>query len=202
MSTESIKNKEHVIYKDKASPVRNVSIGDRLRTISLSVFHGVKFGTGCAVRKNVQIVKTDNAVCKFGDNVFILDDVLISLTKPEPKLIVGNDVSIAQHTIISVKKLVRIGSYVRIGPFVHIIDHDHSFSMDKLIMDQPAKIEEIIIGEDVWIGSGARILKGVTIGEGAVIGANTVVTRDVPPNAVFVGNPGKVIKYRVEQQRK
>ena len=55
------------------------------------------------------------------------------------------------------------------------------------------------IGHDVWIGHGAMILSGVTIGDGAVIGAGTVVTRDVPPYAIVVGNPGRVIRHRFDE---
>lgn len=52
------------------------------------------------------------------------------------------------------------------------------------------------IGNDVWIGFRAMVLSGVTIGDGAVIGAGAVVTADVPPYAMVVGNPAKVIRYR------
>lgn len=52
------------------------------------------------------------------------------------------------------------------------------------------------IGNDVWIGSGAVILAGVRVGDGAVIGAGSVVTKDVPPYAIVVGNPAKVKRYR------
>jgi maltose O-acetyltransferase len=48
------------------------------------------------------------------------------------------------------------------------------------------------IGHNVWIGGGAIVLPGVTVGDDAVIGAGSVVTRDVPPGAVVVGNPAKV----------
>lgn len=52
------------------------------------------------------------------------------------------------------------------------------------------------IGNDVWLGNHVIIKDGITIGDGAVIGANAVVTHDVPPYAIVVGNPGRVIKFR------
>ncbi len=54
----------------------------------------------------------------------------------------------------------------------------------------------IVVGDDVWIGTNAMILSGVTIGQGAIIGAGTVVASDVPPYAIVVGNPMRVVKYR------
>lgn len=59
---------------------------------------------------------------------------------------------------------------------------------------------QAIIGSDVWIGHGATILSGVKIGNGAVIGANSTVTKDIPPYAVAVGTPAKVIKYRFDEE--
>lgn len=64
--------------------------------------------------------------------------------------------------------------------------------------DLPLKAE---IGSDVWIGAYSVILAGVKIGDGAVIGANSVVTKDIPPYAIAVGNPAKVIKYRFEEEQ-
>jgi len=57
-------------------------------------------------------------------------------------------------------------------------------------------IKPLIIGNDVWVAAGAVITRGVTIGDGAVIGANAVVTKNVPPYAIVVGSPAKIIKYR------
>jgi virginiamycin A acetyltransferase len=57
---------------------------------------------------------------------------------------------------------------------------------------------DTVIGNDVWIGRDAVIMPGVTVGDGAIIGAHAVVAKDVPPYAVVVGNPGRVIKKRFD----
>jgi acetyltransferase-like isoleucine patch superfamily enzyme len=65
------------------------------------------------------------------------------------------------------------------------------------------KIEErknISIGNDVFIGMNVSILDGVTIGDGAVIGAGAVVSKDIPPYAIAVGSPIKIIKYRFDEE--
>lgn len=56
-----------------------------------------------------------------------------------------------------------------------------------------------VIGNDVWIGAGAQVLSGARIGDGAVIGAGAVVLEDIPPYAIAVGVPAKVIKYRFDE---
>lgn len=60
--------------------------------------------------------------------------------------------------------------------------------------------KQTIIGNDVWIGTNVTILNGVKIGDGAVIGANTIVTKDVPPYSIVVGNPGKIVKFRFDEK--
>ncbi len=59
---------------------------------------------------------------------------------------------------------------------------------------------EPIIGHDVWIGSDSIISRGVEIGHGAIIGANSFVNQNVPPYAIFAGNPAKLIKYRFSEE--
>ena len=60
--------------------------------------------------------------------------------------------------------------------------------------------ERCIIGNDVWIAAGAQILHKVTVGDGAVIGGGAVVTHDVPPYAIVVGVPARVIGFRCEEK--
>jgi acetyltransferase-like isoleucine patch superfamily enzyme len=60
--------------------------------------------------------------------------------------------------------------------------------------------KQIEIGHDVWIGSGAYVRAGVKLGTGCIIGGRSIVTKDVPPYAVVVGNPGRIIKYRFDEK--
>ena len=84
-----------------------------------------------------------------------------------------------------------------ISPHNDIVDFNHVYqNPDKSINQQGFVTQKIKIEEDVWIGSGCKILMGVTIGKGAVVGAGSVVTKDVPPYHVVVGNPAQTIKRR------
>jgi len=97
---------------------------------------------------------------------------------------------------------IEIGDNVRIACYTTIYSADHEFSSpDVLVTNQGYKIAKVVIEDDVWIGSSVNINKGVTIGKGAVIGGGSVVTKDIPPYAVAVGNPAKVIKYREGVQK-
>jgi acetyltransferase-like isoleucine patch superfamily enzyme len=59
---------------------------------------------------------------------------------------------------------------------------------------------ETLIGHDVWVGANAVIKKGVSVSNGAIIGASSVVTKDVPPYAIVVGNPARIINYRFSEE--
>jgi acetyltransferase-like isoleucine patch superfamily enzyme len=63
------------------------------------------------------------------------------------------------------------------------------------------KVEKTIVRKGASIGSGATILANVTIGENAIVGAGSVVTKDVPANAVVAGNPAKLLRYITEESR-
>lgn len=102
---------------------------------------------------------------------------------------------------------LRIGNYVSIAPNVlfvlggnHHIDTITSFPLYSLLISSNSIDAEskgpIIIEDEVWIGVNAMILSGVTIKKGAIIAAGSVVTKDVPPYAVYGGNPARIIKYR------
>jgi acetyltransferase-like isoleucine patch superfamily enzyme len=63
------------------------------------------------------------------------------------------------------------------------------------------KVERTVVRKGASIGSGSTILANVTIGENAIVGAGSVVTKDVPANAVVAGNPAKLLRYITEETR-
>ncbi len=87
---------------------------------------------------------------------------------------------------------IRIGSDVSIGPEASILTLGHD-PQSPVFADRGG---DVIIGNRVWIGYRAMILPGVTIGDGAVIGAGAVVTKDVEPYAIMVGNPSRKVGER------
>lgn len=88
---------------------------------------------------------------------------------------------------------IRIGADCQIGPHVQLLTPTHPVEpqprRDKLEAARPITIED-----NVWLGGGVVVCPGVTIGENSVVGAGAVVTRDVPPNSVAVGNPARVVR--------
>lgn len=93
---------------------------------------------------------------------------------------------------------VKMGSYCSIGPdsifggMEHTID---KVSMSPLLSESP-DVPQTVIGNDVWVGANCVIRAGIHIGNGAVIGAHSFVNKDVPPYAIVVGSPAKILRYR------
>ena len=122
---------------------------------------------------------------------------------------VGEYCYIGEGSRIWSGKKVTIGNRVLISHNVNIHDNiahpldaeDRHKDFLHIFLKQPQdnvdyRAADIVIGDDVWIGFNATILKGVTIGNGAIIGACAVITKDVPPNAVVVGNNSQeILKY-------
>ena len=116
---------------------------------------------------------------------------------------VGHNSYLAKGTIIS---NTIVGNYCSIGPYalIGLGEHDlnsYSTSLSSGAHNASLLGDKTLLGSDVWIGAGAVVRAGIKVGHGAVIGANSVVTKDVEPYSVIVGSPGRVIKFRFNQQQ-
>jgi acetyltransferase-like isoleucine patch superfamily enzyme len=110
---------------------------------------------------------------------------------------IGAKTVFGQECTISAYKRVRIGEQCVIADRAMFIDFDHGVvEVDRPIRHQGIYKRETIIGSNVWIGYNACFLRGVTVGDNAIVGTNSVVTKDVPANAVVGGVPARIIRMR------
>ena len=96
---------------------------------------------------------------------------------------------------------MRIGEQCVIADRAMFIDFDHGVvEVERPIRQQGIYMRECVIGSNVWVGYGACFLRGVRVGDNSIVGTNSVVTRDVPANAVVGGVPAKLIRMREAPQ--
>jgi acetyltransferase-like isoleucine patch superfamily enzyme len=115
----------------------------------------------------------------------------------EGELSIGAKSVLGQECTISTFQSITIGRECIIADRVMMIDFDHGMvEVERPIREQGIYKRDVSIGHNCWIGYGACILRGVTVGDNAVIGTSSVVTCDVPANAVVGGIPAKVIRMR------
>ncbi len=139
-------------------------------------------------------MKKNKAFKFLGKRVSIKDSVIIEGVED---VHVSDDVALADYIHIWAYGGVYIGDRVIIGSNTTISTITHNY--ESPVMHGTLVMKPIYIENDVWIGSNVKILPGIRIGEGSVLGAGSVVTKDIPPLSIAVGNPAKVIKKRNPQ---
>ncbi|MBA2239968.1 MAG: acyltransferase [Solirubrobacterales bacterium] len=132
---------------------------------------------------------------RFGRFVWVGDGTKIRAHEGEVSI--GAKTVIGQECTISAYHRVRIGEQCVIADRTMFIDFDHgTVEVERPIRQQGIYKRDVIVGSNVWIGYGACVLRGVRVGDNAVIGTNSVVTTDVPANAVVGGIPARVLRMR------
>jgi len=115
----------------------------------------------------------------------------------EGEVSIGAKTVIGQECTISAFQHVSIGRECIIADRVMLIDFDHGVTeVERPIRVQGIYKRDVRVGHNVWIGYGACILRGVTVGDNSIIGTSSVVTKQVPANAVIAGSPARVIRMR------
>jgi len=148
--------------------------------------------------KNVKLSKFINLYgCEIGDETKI--GAFVEIQKNAR---VGNNCKISSHTFIC--EGVTIEDGVFIGHSVTFINDSYPRATAEdgnLQTEKDWKVERTLIKKGASVGSGTTILANVTIGENAIVGAGSVVTKDVPANAIVAGNPAKVLRYITKELR-
>jgi acetyltransferase-like isoleucine patch superfamily enzyme len=141
--------------------------------------------------KNVKLSKFINLYgCSVGDNTKI--GAFVEIQK---NATIGNNCKISSHSFVC--EGVTIEDDVFIGHGVMFINDSYprATANGQLQTEADWSVERTLIKKGASIGSGATILANVTVGENALIGAGSVVTKDVPANAVVAGNPARIFRY-------
>jgi acetyltransferase-like isoleucine patch superfamily enzyme len=162
-------------FKSKGVPVLGISIGAKI-----SVGHHFRMNNGLLNNKIGRQQPCFFIVAKTG------------------KLIIHDNVGISSTAIVCWNK-IEIGNNVRIGGGTVIYDTDfHSLNYQDRIsfpeIKDNIKTMPILIEDNVFIGAHSTILKGVTIGKNSIVGACSVVTKNIPENEIWAGNPAKFIR--------
>lgn len=148
--------------------------------------------------KDVKLSKFINMYgCTVGDETKI--GAFVEIQK---NAIIGRRCKISSHTFVC--EGVEIQDFVFIGHSVTFINDSYPRSTTRdgqLQTEADWKVEKTVICKGASIGSGSTILSNVTIGENAIVGAGSVVTKDVPANAIVAGNPARFKRFITEESK-
>ncbi|TAE18440.1 MAG: N-acetyltransferase [Bacteroidetes bacterium] len=160
---------EILTVENERQSLNNVRVGDGVKIFKFVNAYGCEIGDGSKIGSFVEIQKgvTIGKNCKISSHTFVCEGVTI-----EDGVFVGHNVSFINDM------------------FPRAVNEDGS-----LQTEADWKIVNTVVEERASIGTGATILGGVRIGKNAIVGAGSVVTKDVPTNAIVAGNPAKIIRY-------
>jgi len=145
--------------------------------------------------KDLQLQIAKRATVRFGRFTWIGDGTKIRCHEGEVEI--GAKTVLGQECTISAYKRIRIGEQCVIADRAMFIDFDHGVvDVERPIRVQGIYKRDCVIGSNVWVGYGACFLWGVRVGDNAIVGSNSVVTKEVPANAVVGGVPARIIRMR------
>jgi acetyltransferase-like isoleucine patch superfamily enzyme len=172
----------------------------RARRFSVGELTGAILGKGKEVLKQVRawvLVRFRYKGARVGRSFHVGQSVSIG-----PGFVAGDYVYVGPHS--QLPPHVHVGHYSSLSAHVAIVGSDHKYDNPGVPIVFSGRPPSCVtrIGADVLIGHGAILLRGITIGNGAVVGAGAVVTKDVPPYAVVVGVPAKILRYRFDERER
>jgi acetyltransferase-like isoleucine patch superfamily enzyme len=119
----------------------------------------------------------------------------------EGEVRIGAKTVLGQECTISAFQHISIGRECIVADRVMLIDFDHGVvETERPIRLQGIYKRDVRVGNNCWIGYGACILRGATVGDNAIVGTSSVITKNVPANAVVAGAPARVLRMRPEPE--
>ena len=161
-------------------------------------------GENTYIDSSVQVLGWENV--RIGSNSIISEDSWININHRSSETIslsIGDNCFIGRRNFFTTGGSIEIGDYCLTAPNCNFLGADHIYSSPfaPYITSGVSEDGTIEIGANCWLGANVTVLKNVKIGYGSIIGAGTLVTKNVPPLSIVVGNPGRVIKrFDLKQQ--
>lgn len=175
----------HVIKRNRSEVLRLISIA-----VATAKYRYLKrcVGKGTIVEPRTRIINAANV--RIGKDVLLKEGTYIR-AGIEGKICIGDRSALNCYCRLFGHGVIEIGEDTQIGPgtIITTTDHDYHSNLE-------TRFKGVIIGKGVWIGANVTILPGAEIGDFAVIGAGSVVNRKIPPRAVALGVPARVVMRR------
>jgi acetyltransferase-like isoleucine patch superfamily enzyme len=135
--------------------------------------------------------------CEIGDETKIG-----AFVEVQKNAYIGKHCKISSHTFICEGVTIEDNVFIGHGvTFINDLYPRATTANGELQTESDWKVERTRIKQGASIGSGTTILSNVTIGENAIVGAGSMVTKDVPPNAIVAGNPARLFRYIATEAR-
>lgn len=161
-----------------------INSGTIIRKGRLHIFgnnNQLKIGTGCSIGPDCTFFMVgNNLTIDIGDLTTFTRNIEVNAQESNMSIKIGKDCMLSNNIIIRTS------------------DSHPIFNNDRQRLNPP---KSIIIGNHVWIAPNTKIMKGSKIGDGAIIGSDTTITHTIPPNALAVGRPAKIVKEDVHWTR-
>jgi acetyltransferase-like isoleucine patch superfamily enzyme len=167
------------------------------RFLFLKLRHGKRLRTDgiCFICPGVELEIGRHATLRIGRWAWLGHNTKIRVHEGEVSI--GAKTVMGQECTISAFQQVCIGRECIVADRVMLIDFDHGVvEVERPIRLQGIYKRDVRVGHNVWLGYGACILRGVTVGDNAIVGTSSVVTKEVPANAVVAGSPARIIRMR------
>ncbi|GAB6194653.1 acyltransferase [Desulfocastanea catecholica] len=179
-------------YLAKKGPVGYIAQSAVIEHSGLELTNDVYIGDRVTIYQS-----SNGGTVSLKKGVHLYSDIIIE-TGEKGMITIDEETHIQPRCSISAYKgSVKIGKRVEIAPNCAFYPYNHAIDPGELIRNQPLISKgDIIIEDDVWLGFGSVILENVCLGQGCVIGAGSIVTKNIPPGAIAVGNPAKIIGHR------
>jgi acetyltransferase-like isoleucine patch superfamily enzyme len=173
---------------------RNVVFGQH---VTIRHPHKVRIGSNVVIDDNCLIdAKGDgNGGITIGSGVFVGRNSILSCKNGD--IDIADGANIGFNCEVFSASRVSIGRDTLLAAYCYVIGGDHDFSDPAApVIAQGRRSSGVVIGAGAWLGAGAKIFDGVTIGDRAIVGAGAVVRDAVPPGAIAVGMPARVVGQR------